>query len=650
MRTGPGRDPLGVPSRASRLHGRRLGPAVALPEFHGGGRPIPESVARRTLLQAVAVTSIAFTAVYLAWRLAAGTVDLDVWWVSVPLFVAELHNGVGLLLFTIALWDVDAGSAARRVLRTQHKLAVLIPTYNEPESVLLPTVAAAVALQPAHETWVLDDGRRPQIERMAAALGASYLTRPSNEHFKAGNLNHALARIEADFVAVLDADHVPLPGLLRNTLGYFDDPRIAVVQTPQDFYNTGSFEHVEQDNGSRFMEEAIFYRVIAPAKNRWGGAFWCGTSAVLRTAALAEVGGVSVDSVTEDIQTTIRLNRRGWKAVFHNEVLARGLAPSDAVQYWTQRNRWALGAMQVLRRDNPLFAPGLSFGQRLSFATTLAGWFDSWRTLVYMVVPPLVILTGASPIRAAGSVYGPLFMMAFLSQFAALRLLARGRYPPLLSLLFEVLRLPAVLPATLAILTGGSTVFKVTPKAPDVHGDRRVPVPPLLIALLIVTTSTSGWFIATLLGWTPTAYAELPSAIGAAVFNGVNIALLLWAVHRIRLARFAGERRWAIRLPVHIPARLDGRPCAVVDLSVTGAQVRIGSFAVVASQDCELEIDLPGHSIQLKCRVKNRARGDGSALVGLEFDGDQQREIASVALSLMWGVGYGNELRSFEAA
>src|SRR5690606_11781446 len=131
---------------------------------------------------------------------------------------------------------------------------------------------------------------------------------------------------------------------------YFADPAVAVVQAPQDFYNLDSFEHEPLAPRGVFNEEEVFYRMIGPAKNRWGAAFWCGTCAVLRVAALRSAGGVATDAVTEDILTTVRLHQAGWRSVYHNEVLARGLAPADAEQYLTQRRRWATGAMQVLRR------------------------------------------------------------------------------------------------------------------------------------------------------------------------------------------------------------------------------------------------------------------------------------------------------------
>jgi cellulose synthase (UDP-forming) len=293
-----------------------------LPSFPDG--TIPDgSRARELAARTVAVLALAVTATYLIWR-AAATVDLRVWSLSIPVYLLELHAAVGLVLYPFSLWDVRAGPRAQPVRETPMRVAVLIPTWNEPSGVLAPTIAAAVALRLAHQTWVLDDGDRPEIARLAADLGARYLRRPDRSHAKAGNLNHALQVVDADVAAVLDADHVARPDLLVNTLGYFNDPKVAVVQTPQDFYNLESFEHSRTAARDGFNEQSLFYRAILAGKNCWQATFWCGTNALVRVAAVKEVGGVATETVTEDIHTTLRLHAAGWRSIYHNEVLARG--------------------------------------------------------------------------------------------------------------------------------------------------------------------------------------------------------------------------------------------------------------------------------------------------------------------------------------
>ncbi len=608
-----------------------------LPQFLGSERPAPESAQRLLLIRGVAVATIVLTVAYLAWRTAA-TVDLSVWWVAVPLLLAEMHNALGLSLYTLSLWDVDDAPTWRHVEETDQRIAVLLPTYEEPEDVLLPAIAAAVALEPAHETWVLDDGNRLWVKRLADELGAHYLARADNAGAKAGNLNHAIPKIDADLFAIFDADHVVQPDFLHHTLGYFDDPTIAVVQTPQDFYNVDSFEHegTTQADDRPYNEEAIFYRVIGPAKNRWGGAFWCGTGAVVRASALEEVGLVATETVTEDIHTTIRMNRRGWGAVYHNEVLARGLAPTDASQYMLQRNRWALGAMQVLRQESPLTTSDLTFGQRLAFATTLFGWFDSWRTFAFMVLPMMVVISGASPINAPGWVYGPAFATVFVMQFVALRLLARGYYPPITSLLFEVLRMPAVIPATLAILTGGrGAAFRVTPKGPSADRDG-TPVPWLLRAMLAGSAVALTWFAATIAGLTPTTYHEMAATIGAVGFLGLNVSLLVLAIRRIRDPRFAGDRRAGVRFGVRLFGAVNGAQCEIEDLSTTGAKVLLTSATSFAPDETTLGVDLPdGRTLRLNCEVRRRIDREDGLELGLQFAEGQRATLGQIALALL---------------
>jgi cellulose synthase (UDP-forming) len=597
-----------------------------------------ESHARTLVIRLVAVIALLITAGYLGWRL-AGTIDPRIWWLSVPLFVVEVHNAFGLVLYTVALWDARRPPAWQPGEAGPRRVAVLIPTYNEPVEILLPTVAASVALKPGHETWVLDDGDRPAVRRLARDLGARYLARSDRSHAKAGNLNHALGQLDAEIVAVLDADHVPSAGFLTHTLPYFADPAVALVQTPQSFYNLESFEHERRGEGY-FNEEAVFYRVIGPAKNRWAAPFWCGTSALVRTAALRSVGGVATDSVTEDIHTTIRMYRRGWRGVYHNEILANGLAPADASAYLGQRNRWAAGAMQVLRLENPLFGRGLRFGQRLAFLTTLFGWFDSWRMLAYMVIPVAVIFSGASPIRAPGAVYGPFFLLTLGIQFIALRLLARGHYPPILSMLFEVLRMPAVLPATLTLLRPDvRQPFRVTPKGRTTRRGAEVP------ALLLVLAGASGlalaWLMLTAVGATGVHYAEPMAAVGAGCFAAMNLGLLVAAISRIRAARFAGERRASVRFDVALPARLSGRKAEAVDVSLTGAQIALPAMPKRLAAHPLLRLDAGGTQVALRCHTRRvRQAEDGSVLVGVEFGAGQRGSVAALALAL-FGTGDG---------
>jgi cellulose synthase (UDP-forming) len=579
---------------------------------------LPESSQRRLLIRSVALVALAVSLVYLGWR-ALFTLNLEGWYLSIPLWVLELHAVLGLGLFTFSLWDIDR-RPTRRPISSRTRIAVLIPTYNEDPEILLPTISAALALEPAHETWVLDDGNRPEIARLAAALGARYLARTDRRHAKAGNLNHALGVVEADIVAVLDADHVARPEFLRNTLGYFADPRVALVQTPQDFYNETSFEHAGGiAYGAPMHEQTLFYRLLQPGKNRWNAAFWCGTNALVRVAALREIGGAATETITEDIHTTVRLHRSGWKTVYHNEVLARELAASDADQYQLQRNRWGTGAMQVLRTESPLSVSGLSRPQRLAYAATLLGWFDAWRTLGFLLLPPLVLITGQLPILADGATFLSWFVAAYGLQQAAMWLLGRGAYRPFMSLVFELVRMTPNLVATLTLAFPRTPRFAVTPKGRTADDREQIhaPLPLRLVLGLSVVAATV--YVLTQLHVLPFAYRYEWAAHGAFAWLTLNSALVWAAMRRGRALRFAGERRAAVRFQVDLPGWVDGTPCQIQDLSVGGALLAT-HHALVSRDEHLVTLDVPRQPISLWATIRSsRSAASREVHHALEF-------------------------------
>lgn len=214
----------------------------------------------------------------------------------------------------------------------------------------------------SHVTYVLDDGEREWVRELCERLGAEYIRRDSHEHAKAGNLNNALKQTCGEFVCVVDADFIAAPEYIDELIGYFDDPYVTVVQGLQEFYNTDSFQHPRA--GDRWHEQTMFYEVIQPGKNHLNSAFWCGAPSMLRRDALLGIGGVGTETVTEDLHTSLRLHALGWRIVYHARPIAYGLAPDDYDSFITQRERWALGTMQVIRRE--WSRRGLSLRQRIS--------------------------------------------------------------------------------------------------------------------------------------------------------------------------------------------------------------------------------------------------------------------------------------------
>lgn len=634
-----------MPKRASTPQNRRAKPGLLPPWRDHGSREIgagPETPARRAVIRSIAVVALAASAAYLVWR-ALFTLGNDLW-LAVPLWFLELDAAASLALFTFSLWDLDSAPVPPPVEHTKLRIAVVIPTFNEPREVLLPTVAAAVALAPAHETWVLDDGGREWVQDLAESLGAHYLARKERQHAKAGNINYALERLEADLVAFFDADHVATPDFLTHTLGYFADPKLAVVQTPQDFYNVDSFEHDRNRSWFwpkrrpiPFSEQRLFYRAIQPGKNRIGAAFWCGTNALVRVSALREVGGVACGTVTEDIHTTVRLHRLGWRTVYHNEVLAYGLAAKDAEQYHAQRFRWGTGAMQLMRTEHPLSDTGLTLGQRVAYAATLLGWFDAWRTLGYVLVPIAVVLSGANPIHAHLGVFLAAFGSTFLLQRAAIGFLSRGYAPQGMATLFEFVRMQSNIAATLTYLRQGERPFRVTNKHGALLRHRNKP-PGLLVTLIGLSAVGLTWFALSLAGITGVSYQVRWVAYGAVFWLLFNAVMLVAAVSRIRSERFSTDRRSAVRLRVGAPVSIDGEAGDLLDVSIGGALVRSKRACGTGGMH-ELRIKLGGEKeLELRCEERSRQPvGSGGALLGLRFIEGQDRELGHLAIVLAGG-------------
>lgn len=608
---------------------------LRVPTFPAAAWPAPEARRRVLAIRLLACLALLAGVGYLSWR-ALATVDLDVWWLALPLLLLEAHAVVGLGLHTLGLWDVDAERPPPVVHRTPLRLAVLVPTYDEPIEVLLPTVAAATAVHLEHETWVLDDGNRPEVRELAAQLGARYIARTDRSHAKAGNINNALTVVDADVIAVLDADHVADRELFRHTLGHFVDPRVAFVQTPQDFYNLDSFEHVERRSGRRYSEQELFYRGLAAGRNAWNAAFWCGTNAVLRLTALNSVGGIATETLTEDIHTTIRLHQRGWRSVYHNEVLARGLAAGDASQYLSQRLRWGTGAMQVLRTDNPASVPGLTPHQRISYLSTLLGWFDSWRSLGYVLLPLLTLLSGALPIAAHASVFVPAFLATFLLQRVALTALGRGRAPWWQSTLFAFVRMPANLAATLSLFGRRAGSFTVTTKGRSGELRTRVGAPVLLAALLALSLAMLLWYAATSLSMTTVEYPTPWVAHVAAAWALVNLLVLLAAVTRIRAMRFAADRRASVRFPLDGPVSISALDAELRDVSLTGLQAAapISPRAPKASESVTVILPTAAGVVVLPGVVRSARQTGSTVVLGIEYVDPPARAQAALALAL----------------
>ncbi|HSJ74308.1 MAG TPA: glycosyltransferase [Miltoncostaeaceae bacterium] len=525
----------------------------------------------------IVVAALAASLVYIVWRWGF-TLDGPSMWLGAPLAVAETYALVMLCLLAFSCWrmarrEVPAPLAGREV-------AVLVATFNEPEDVLRPTVVGALAIRNdiAPQVWVLDDGGRPWVRLMCEELSVRYLSRPApRRDAKAGNINYALERVDAEFVVTLDADHVPRPELLERMLGHFADERVAVVQSPQHFYNRG-FQHPRDHDDPLRNEQSIFFDAICRGKDRHNAAFWCGCPSVIRREAIASVGGVATDTVVEDAHTSMQLHAAGWRIVFHFEVMALGIAPEEIGAFLVQRGRWAKGSLQMLRRDPPMFKRGLSWSQRLEYTASCLHFLEGPQRLLGFLIPPIVLTSGIAPIDAGPLLYAALFIPQIVLVPLASRALTRGRYRLIEAERFAVARMTPYLKAMAALL-GGRGGFQVTPKGGRSHQVSVMGALWLPIALASVTVVTVAYQTAAQILGLPGQLSPGAHAV-TVVWAAANVALV---VSVVAWARGVRHVRFSHRFPVAVQAGYTaGRgpadaPAHVEDISREGLAMRVST-------------------------------------------------------------------------
>lgn len=608
---------------------------------------------RQPIARAIALGYGLYLAYYLVWR-ATATLNPDALGFSVLLLLVESTSLVSFALFALMTWDTRRQALWR--FRPDYRVDVYVPTYNEDVAILEATLVGCNAITYPHTTYVLDDGRRPEVEQLARRLRCEYLTRADNAHAKAGNLNAALPRTRGELIVVLDADTVPQPDFLDRTVGYFSDERVALVQLPQEFYNFDSVQHVSRrDLSVPWHEQELFYRVIQPGKNRWNASFWCGSPSVIRRAALESVGGVATDSITEDLHTTLRLHARGWKTVYCNEVLAYGIAAQTLEAFTVQRLRWAQGTMQILRsRDNPLLLPGLSLAQRLSHLASMVTYLEAYQKLAYLLAPPVTLLTGLLPVRADPLVFAAHWLPYFLLGILANVALGRGSFRYVQTEQYNLLKMFTFIWASAVLLWRRPLRFRVTPKQAhaSAHALERRQLLPHTILLAIIALSSAVGVLNLICGVTMR-YADPAVVAVTLVWALASGGLLAGTVVQV-LRRLHG--RSSYRFLASVPgllAQADGSvaPVTTEDLSQYGCSIIVAADAAVASRPA-LTLELPEGPLKIQAQVVHeRTQADGSRRLGVRFRGmsalDRERLIELVFVTVARWQGQTSALRDW---
>lgn len=512
---------------------------------------------------------------------------------------------------------------------------IMVPTYNEAWPILEKTLVGCLRqTHPRVRIWVCDDGRRAWLREQVEALGVGYLCRTDNLHAKAGNLNAALEQIlriqpVPAFLAVLDADFIPMPRFVSRALSLMHDERVGLVQTPQCHLNPDPFQTAFGAWRGWPDTQRYIFDTLLPAADAQARAYCCGTSFLVRTDVIRRIGGFPIESITEDVLTSIKAARAGYRTVYLNEHLTSGLAPEGLHEFLVQRGRWCLGAIQIgwWQFDGQ---KGLPFWKRLdSFERFLRWGYSSFARVLFLAMPLIYWASGVVPFTGRAWQLVWYSFPLLLLQRVHMTWVSRGAQLPLIGQASSLLTSFAVIPALRkGLFERTNHRFVVTDKGRQQAG-------------VVVHWGTLRWLLGyalLLVGLMTYRLATRPLAAYGGDFAYVSV---LWSVINLMIVCIAAapcierpRRRDEYRYSADEGATLslaDGRalPVRVTDLSVSGLRCTC-SHAVAVGADVTIALLDVG---PVRARVVRRGRNGELGVVLNPSERERHALIAKIFCS-----------------
>ncbi len=400
---------------------------------------------------------------------------------SVILLASEIYisfQGIGFYIQTIhSLRTINVSRITRLAPMTDPLVAIYIATYNEPADVIKNTVTAISLLQYPNKIIYINcdhqsEEQAQKVREIAENAHVNFIHRKPNTGYKAGGINEFLFRLGKDlpaapYLCVFDADSIPQPSFLHELMPYFeDDIRIAYVQAPQSYSNAAE-SYVAAASAA---QQESFGHYISEGKQANEAMFYCGTNVIFRCDALRDIGGLLIESITEDFNTSIALHARGWKSQYCNTGYVSGLGPTDLRAFWTQQGRWALGNLESFRMSagKLFFRFGLTFAQRWEYTLSGTYFLVGVNTIIVMTMPALYLLFGVRPLILSPLLYAvtyvPHFIFSNWFYFVTLGKRGLSKKTLFLSQCLTTITFPTYTAATIAAFLGQKKAFAVTPK------------------------------------------------------------------------------------------------------------------------------------------------------------------------------------------
>ena len=386
------------------------------------------------------------------------------YWLYGILIVGEIFHLWQIITYIITVWNTQSNSIYDK--KFSPEVDVFITVAGEPIEIIKETaIAAKNMIYPKFNIYLLNDGyvakkdNWQEVRKLAKDLGVNCITRRIPHGAKAGNINNALQKTKSQFFVVFDADHVPTKDFLQKTMGYFIDPKLGFVQTPQ-YYKNHSQNLVTEGS---WRQQELFFGAICKGKNTTNSVFMCGTNMVLRREAIMEAGGMCETNIAEDFLTSLFVHSKGWKSVYIPEVLAEGLAPEDFMSYYKQQFRWARGSLEVIFKYNPLFNKGLSLAQKLQYLASASYYLSGIIFLLNMIVPLIFLFTGNVPLVNSSMIIALVFIPYIYLVMYVLQRSSNFTYS-FKGLAFSMSSFMIHIQALIAVLTGQKNGFSITSK------------------------------------------------------------------------------------------------------------------------------------------------------------------------------------------
>jgi len=595
-----------------------------------------------TLVTLVLVSlSVLASTRYLYWRCITSlqieqSVDLLL---GLALLAAELYAWIILIVgYFQTAWPLKRKPVPMpQDLSMWPTVDVFIPTYNEPLSVVMPTVIAALAMDWPRDkikVYLLDDGRRNEFRDFAASLEVNYLTRSNNLHAKAGNINSALPETDGELIAIFDCDHIPTRTFLQATVGLFlQDSALAMVQTPHHFLSPDPFERNLQLFRLMPNEGELFYGLVQDGNDLWNATFFCGSCAVLRRTMLLEVGGVATETVTEDAHTALKLHRLGYSTAYLGVTQAAGLATESLSAHVRQRIRWARGMAQIFRIDNPLLGKGLRWPQRLCYLNAMLHFFYGLPRIIFLTAPLSYLFFEAHIIQASADLIA-VYALPHLTHanIANSRMQGKHRHTFWAEVYETALAWYIMVPTTLAMINPKFGQFNVTGKGGQVeqeYFDWKTSMPYIVILVLNIAGLVVG--IGRLFWWNS---HEFGTVLFNLMWTAYNLTILA-ATLSVALEARQIRRHWRVQIDLPAMIRLpNGRTvaCEVDDFSEGGLAIKLptevalekGSMVRISLFRGEREFAIPAaivfnQGLVMRARFENMNLDDYRSLVAATF-------------------------------